>query len=719
MRLFYSFVLSFFFLFISEGVGWAQDMNSISSAKLDVGMKLALRQSGFHNPDGIVKSNKHSIPADTLLPAILRCADSQVVVSTLQEWGIEACVILPSVATARIPAASVAEVAMLPGVIQIAASRKAYPVMAKSRVMTGMDKVHSGEGLESPYTGKGVVLGVIDQGFEYTHPAFSTPDGQLRIKRVWNRYKDQDSLLTVQDILAEENDGYDGMHATHVTGIAAGSKIEGNDFYGNAPDAELVMVPSNFEGQEVLEDVKFIHDYAAAQGKPCVINMSFGGQIGPHDGTTDFDRTMDQLVGKGKIVVGAVGNDADIPVHLEKIFRTERDTLRFLLSPRSDVFFLYMLGGNEQSFNGTLFLYDPVRQSRIFLDNRILWNYVSMESAVNEDNGKMTAIFAIRYEALKKYLGFLDDFLVGMEVFDAPANYVFHAWVNYFHAAFSDGGRTDGYFTPGDAQYTIGELGASPSRTLAVGAYASCTEWTALNGETVRNMGFGQVGDVANFSNYGPQLDNDLPKPLICAPGLFVTSAYSKQEASFNPETNMVTARISKDGEDFYYGVEAGTSMSSPQVAGIIACWMQAYPQLTPEQAMEIIQKTAINDEYTGNIRETWHNQWGYGKINAYEGLKECIKLAAETGMNETLNSETPVTIYKSRDSWKIFFNNDETDVSLTLYSLNSVPVMQRELSNVSCGHEELISLSEYVPGWYLLRIRTAKAFYSRKILIE
>lgn len=715
MRFFYFFVLMIF----GEAV-WAQDMDSLLSAKLDVGMKLALRQSGIYNSDGIVKSNRRSIPVDTLLPTILRCTDSKEVVSTLQEKGIEARVILPSVATARIPAVSVAEVAMLPGVIQITASRKGYPLMAKSRVMTGMDKVQSGEGLESPYTGKGVVLGVIDQGFEYTHPAFSTTDGQLRIKRVWNRYKDQDSLLTVQDIFAEKNDGMDGTHATHVTGIAAGSKVEGNDFYGNAPDAELVMVSSNFQTQEVLEDVKFIHDYAAAKGKPCVINMSFGGQIGPHDGTTDFDRAMDQLVGKGKIVVGAVGNDADTPVHLEKIFRTERDTLRFLLSPRSDVFLLYMLGGNEQSFNGTLLLYDPVRQSRIFLDDRILWNYVSMESAVNEDNGKMTAIFQVQYEALKKYLGFLDDFLVGMEVFDAPDNYVFHAWVNYFQAVFSDGDRTDGYFTPGDAKYTIGELGASPSRTLAVGAYASSTEWTALNGQTVHNVNFGQVGNIANFSNYGPQLDNDLPKPLICAPGLFVTSAYSKQDALFNPETNTsVTARISKGGEDFYYGVEAGTSMASPQVAGIIACWMQAYPQLTPEQAMEIIQKTAINDEYTGNIRETWHNQWGYGKINAYEGLKECIRLAAETGVNEILNSEAPVTLYKSRDYWKILFNNDETDVSLTLYSLNSVPVMQRELSNVSCGHEELISLGEYVPGCYLLRIRTAKTFYSRKILIE
>ena len=34
-------------------------------------------------------------------------------------------------------------------------------------------------------TGKGVVVGIIDTGLEFTHVNFRDADGNLRIKRVW------------------------------------------------------------------------------------------------------------------------------------------------------------------------------------------------------------------------------------------------------------------------------------------------------------------------------------------------------------------------------------------------------------------------------------------------------------------------------------------------------------------------------------------------------
>ena len=46
-------------------------------------------------------------------------------------------------------------------------------------------------------------------------------------------------------------------------------------------------------------------------GKPCVINMSLGYHIGPHDGTSTFDRICDELQGEGRLLVGASGNEAE------------------------------------------------------------------------------------------------------------------------------------------------------------------------------------------------------------------------------------------------------------------------------------------------------------------------------------------------------------------------------------------------------------------------
>lgn len=44
--------------------------------------------------------------------------------------------------------------------------------MDVARQTTGADNVQNGDGLDTPYTGKGVIIGVIDQGFEFRHIAF-------------------------------------------------------------------------------------------------------------------------------------------------------------------------------------------------------------------------------------------------------------------------------------------------------------------------------------------------------------------------------------------------------------------------------------------------------------------------------------------------------------------------------------------------------------------
>ncbi len=75
-----------------------------------------------------------------------------------------------------------------------------------------------------------------------------------------------------------------------------------------------------------------------------------------------------------------------------------------------------------------------------------------------------------------------------------------------------------------------------------------------------------------------------------------------------------------------YYGAMQGTSMSAPFVTGVMALWLQADHTLTPERAKELIRLSAVNDSYTGNVRTTGSDIWGYGKINALDGLKLCIE---------------------------------------------------------------------------------------------
>lgn len=155
-------------------------------------------------------------------------------------------------------------------------------------------------------------------------------------------------------------------------------------------------------------------------------------------------------------------------------------------------------------------------------------------------------------------------------------------------------------------------------------------------------------------------LDASLKKPLITAPGQLVLSAFSRQAAGIQENKPYVVRRVTQDETDYYYGLMQGTSMAAPQVAGILACWLQAYPQLTPEEAEEIIRSTAINDDFTGNVRENWDPFWGYGKIDAYAGLKECLARAASVGLSEVVGSDEPVSFRIGGREARVLFNNAE-----------------------------------------------------------
>ena len=66
--------------------------------------------------------------------------------------------------------------------------RKASLSLDEARTETNVVLVQNGESLSSPYTGKNVVLGFVDSGFDVTHPAFRSSDSEtLRIARFWNQ----------------------------------------------------------------------------------------------------------------------------------------------------------------------------------------------------------------------------------------------------------------------------------------------------------------------------------------------------------------------------------------------------------------------------------------------------------------------------------------------------------------------------------------------------
>src|SRR6266576_944578 len=67
----------------------------------------------------------------------------------------------------------------------------------------------------------------------------------------------------------------------------------------------------------VMERGKFIQQMAAEMGKPFVINMSLGSNVGAHDGTMDQERAIDEVIGSGpgRAFCVSTGNYGNMDVH--------------------------------------------------------------------------------------------------------------------------------------------------------------------------------------------------------------------------------------------------------------------------------------------------------------------------------------------------------------------------------------------------------------------
>lgn len=257
---------------------------------------------------------------------------------------------------------------------------------------------------------------------------------------------------------------------------------------------------------------------------------------------------------------------------------------------------------------------------------------------------------------------------------------------------------------------------------VAVGAYTAATEWKSLTGRTQHFPGYNTKGAICAFSSRGPHLNPAIFRPTISAPGTAIKSAISSYGSNFDANSSSLVSVVTRKGikeTKYYYSAMLGTSMATPAVSGIIALWLQANPELTRDDLESIFKRTAIRDQYTGD--DEWNAASGYGKIDAYAGLKEALRLAGNQpdGINEMLNSETPVTLSKGMDSWKILFNNNESYADIALYTTSGMQVAHKQLNNVRRGDEEVLNLNEFTPGVYLIRIHTTAGSLTRKVMVK
>ena len=224
---------------------------------------------------------------------------------------------------------------------------KAVPHLERARVGTRVDSVHAGLGMPQPFHGEGVLIGVLDWGFDYTHPNFyDTTLTSTRIRGAWDQYRqsgpapagfDYGTVAeTPEELMAMGSDTANvysySTHGTHVAGIAGGSGCDVN-LHGMAPAAEFLFATLMVDEASSLDAFAWMQDVAEADGKRLVINNSWGlPQWGTPDGTALSNQFIDAMSEEGVVFVSSNGNNGDSNFHLDHTFAAPGDTVRSLVN---------------------------------------------------------------------------------------------------------------------------------------------------------------------------------------------------------------------------------------------------------------------------------------------------------------------------------------------------------------------------------------------------
>lgn len=478
------------------------------------------------------------------------------------------------------------------------------PLDSKSNDVSGITQV-----LNQPFlnlSGRGVVIGIVDTGIDYTKDAFKFEDGSTKILNIWDQTIDgprPDYLYfgstynsaNINEALASENPysvvptiDEDG-HGTFLASVAASN--EKGTYIGAAPKANLMVVklrrarpyyidryllpadnPNLFESSDYLLGIKYILDRTEELNMPVVICIGMGSNSSAHDGNTlfeDYISFASQRV--GYTFVNAAGNESNARHHTQgKIPSTgSTETISVKVGQQGTSFSVIIFGPAFDKLS--LGVISPTGEAlpRVPFKSGLEYS----EKLVLED----TTIYVKYYKDVNNNLivgfrnateGIWDITLFG----DSIVSGEYWAWLPIT-------GQVNGLveFLKPVPEYTI-VYPATALRTITCGAYNSSENSLFVS------------------SSWGP---TRLPRmaPDFVAPGVNVKGIYPTG-----------------------YGTMTGTSVSAAVATGAAALLMEwgivdgNMPALNGDLMRSLLISGCTRDE-----NQQYPNiKWGYGKLNLY-----------------------------------------------------------------------------------------------------
>lgn len=505
--------------------------------------------------------------------------------------------------------------------------------------------VHQGVGLDTSYTGKGVIIGIVDQGLDFNHPDFKHANGQTRVLRYWDHTVNSSTpplpygYGTVWNNTAINNGTCTSLetgtaHGTTVSGIATGNARANQKHKGAAPESDIIVVETNFNFQNwtlsIADACDYIFKVADSLGKPAVINLSLGSYLGSHDGRDPASEYIDSLLEAkdGRIVVCAAGNSGNNgKYHVRNDLTTDTSFFWNINNPGSTFVgnnkILFDLWGDTSTTNYQ-FAYGADRPGSSYG----FVGRTNFRTAMSDTNG--VVVFDTIYNNQGERVACIEtwreivgpnfhmqtifrtiDSLNYLYRFETVGSGTYDAWGGAWQQC-SDFVTTippstilpeiSNYVMPDSLQTIVSSWNCSP-KVISVGNLQNRKSYIDKN-NNVQTFS-GTPGTLASSSSKGPTRLGAM-KPDVSASGdiSFGSGPLFYLANSANNATIDVNGFHVRNG---------GTSMASPVVAGSAALYLQKCNFLNYEDFKTDLILSSTTDSQTGI---TPNFGYGYGKLN-------------------------------------------------------------------------------------------------------
>ncbi len=459
-------------------------------------------------------------------------------------------------------------------------------------------------------TGEHTLVAVLDTGVDASHPALRAADGSTRVAAYLDLESGgewtADEIDADPDALPADESG----HGTHVAGIIAGNgaSVSGDTLYvGMAPDAQLLVVRVADSSGSVSDDALLAGlDWAATKREEIelgrsvptrlVANLSFGGLLGPNDGTSACDLALSSYADDGMVLVASAGNEHGQGLHTQG---------ELPAGASRDIAFDSAIWARSSRMVASLW-YQPAAEMSVEVIEDVAFGLA--ERAVVFDGGQTSFAVgdagSVRSGASTLTVAHTDEGVSGRHVlvsmdgaFDPGAlrlrlsargnvgGGTWHAWID-------TAGARVAWANPVESA-TINSP-ATAEAALAVASYVSRAGGPSPT-----------VGDISVFSSSGPIRNQNAfaPKPDIAAGGEVLIATRSR----FSPLDALATD----------YEGRAGTSQATPIVAGAAALIVSKLPHLSAEDVRQALIDTA------GSAAGDDPDRWGAGRVDVVAAMEQ------------------------------------------------------------------------------------------------